>query len=66
MKLTALLLCTAMLQVSAAVFSQTTLSFTMKNASVKEVLAEIEKSSNYKFLYRNELVDVNRKGFVVR
>ncbi len=61
MKLTAILLCFAMLQVSASVFSQSTLSFTMKNASVKEVLAEIEKNSNYKFLYRNELINVNRK-----
>lgn len=61
MKLSAVILFATMLHVSATGYSQEVLSLNMKNVSVKEVLAEIEKNSNFKFLYRNELIDVNRK-----
>lgn len=39
----------------------TSLSLDMKNATVKEVLQQIEKQSEFYFLYNSELVDVQRK-----
>jgi len=39
----------------------TKLNLTMKNASVKEVLLEIENMSKFRFLYNSKMVDVNRK-----
>ncbi len=43
-------------------YSQTTqLSLKMKDATVKEVLSEIEKQSEFYFLYNSELIDVTRK-----
>lgn len=43
-------------------YSQTAkLSLSLKNRTVKEVLAEIEKSSEYVFLYHDENLDTNRK-----
>ena len=43
-------------------YSQTAqLSLKMKDATVKEVLAEIEKQSEFYFLYNSELIDVTRE-----
>lgn len=50
----------SILQVSAAVYSQGTISISQKNLTVRQALDEIEKGSNYKFLYNNENIDVNR------
>ena len=63
MKLTALLVIFAFTQAFAIQsYSQTTrLSLNMNNSSVKDVLMEIEKSSDYFFLYSNKLIDVDRK-----
>ncbi|MGE4586099.1 MAG: SusC/RagA family TonB-linked outer membrane protein, partial [Mangrovibacterium sp.] len=63
MKLTALL---SILVISQALaidsYSQETrLSLRMNNSPVKEVLLEIEKNSEFFFLYSNELIDVERK-----
>jgi TonB-dependent starch-binding outer membrane protein SusC len=47
---------------NAAGFSQnTTFSLNRNNISVGEVLHEIESTSDYKFLYRTDLVDLSRK-----
>ena len=63
MKLTALLLIVFISQALAInSYSQgTKISLNMNNSSVKDVLMEIEKNSDYFFLYSNKLVDVDRK-----
>ena len=63
MKLTALLIILALSQALAIdSYSQTTrLSLDMTNSTVKSVLNEIEKNSDYFFLYSNKLIDVDRK-----
>jgi hypothetical protein len=61
MKLTMIFLLVALIQVSASVYSQQTkLSISLQNASVKEVLKQIEDQSEFFFLYKNENIDVNR------
>ncbi len=61
MKLTLLLTVVCFLQVSATVYSQTTkFSFELKNQRIQEVLREIEKSSEFRFFYQREQVDVEQ------
>ena len=62
MKLTTLLLMSSLMQVSATVYSQATkFSFKTENKQIVEVLKEIEESSNFRFFYIREQVDVERK-----
>jgi TonB-linked SusC/RagA family outer membrane protein len=62
MRLSTIILFLSFLNVSASVFSQNTkITFNLKNVSLKDVITEIESKSDFKFLYRNELVDVNQK-----
>jgi TonB-linked SusC/RagA family outer membrane protein len=62
MRLSFFLLFLSLLNVSAAIFSQEAkLTLKLQNVTLKKVFDEIEKSSNIKFLYRNELVNVNQK-----
>lgn len=63
MKLTALLVIIAISQALATnSYSQgTRLSLNMNNTTVKNVLMEIEKNSEFFFMYSNELIDVNRR-----
>ena len=63
MKLTSFLIFFAIAQVFALdSYSQATrLSLEMKDATVKDVLLEIEESSEFYFLYSNKLIDVERK-----
>ena len=63
MKLTALLLICTVLQVFAAdTYSQATkLSMDLGEATVEQVLKEIENNSEYYFLFNQGLVDVSRK-----
>ena len=61
MKLTLLGLFICFMQVSATVYSQSTkFSFELKQKQVSEVLREIETSSNFRFFYQREQVDVER------
>jgi TonB-linked SusC/RagA family outer membrane protein len=61
MRLTFFLLLTMLLNIQASMFSQATkLTFNLHNVTVKEVFSEIEKSSSYKFLYRNEFINENQ------
>lgn len=53
MKMTALILMTACLQASASVYAQH-ISLKEHNVSLKEVFSQIEKQSDYFFIYRNE------------
>jgi hypothetical protein len=49
------------MQVTASVYSQSTmLSLSMKNSSLKDVFREIEKQSEFTFLYNNSKIDVDK------
>ncbi|WP_321343093.1 TonB-dependent receptor [uncultured Draconibacterium sp.] len=63
MKLTCFLIFFVVAQVFAVnTYSQETrLSLEMRDATVKDVLFEIEESSEFYFLYSNKLIDVERK-----
>ncbi len=62
MKLTAPLMIFAMLNVSATIYSQNThFTFDLTDVTIKDVFNRIESNSNFKFLYRNELINVDRK-----
>ena len=61
MRLSLVLFLTTLLNVSANVYSQNPkLTLDLQNATIKDVLNEIEKTSSYKFIYRNEFVDVQQ------
>ncbi len=62
MKLTILLLLACLMQVSASVYSQATrFNFRAENKQIVEVLKEIEETSNFRFFYQREQVDVERR-----
>jgi TonB-linked SusC/RagA family outer membrane protein len=62
MKLTMLLFLAGLMQVSATVYSQATkFNFRAENKQVVDVLKEIEESSDFRFFYIREQVDVERK-----
>lgn len=62
MKLTAILLLFGFMQVSATGYSQSTkFSFQAENKQIVEVLKEIEMSSDFRFFYIREQVDVERQ-----
>src|SRR5665648_990872 len=62
MKLTSFLIFVALVQATASVYSQTTLlSLNMKNASLNEVFREIEKQSEFTFLYNDAKINVNKE-----
>jgi TonB-linked SusC/RagA family outer membrane protein len=62
MKLTMLLFLAGLMQVSATVYSQATkFNFRAENKQIVEVLKEIEESSDFRFFYIREQVDVERK-----
>ena len=61
MKLITFFLIVGLMQVSASAYSQVLkVEFPQNSISVKDVLLTIEKNSEYKFLYRNDQMDVNR------
>lgn len=57
MKLTALFLLFALLQVKASVYSQITLK--EKNASIEKVIHEIERQTDYVFFYKSTLKNID-------
>lgn len=62
MKLTTLFMLLFIMHVSASVYSQTVrLSVVMQNKTMKEVLQEIESQSDYRFIYTNETLSLDRK-----
>lgn len=63
MRITPFLLAGFLMQANAEnVYSQSAaISIEMNNATVEEVLNEIEMNSEYHFLYNNQLIDVDRK-----
>jgi len=58
MKLTTFLIFINLLQISAIGYSQNEkLSLQLNNATLKEMFAAIEKQTNYKFLYRDDVLE---------
>ena len=61
MKLTLVFLILGIFSANAIVYSQDLkIDFSNKSFTVGEVLATIEKNSDYRFLYRNDQIDLNR------
>ncbi|WP_423128363.1 TonB-dependent receptor [Gaoshiqia sp. Z1-71] len=62
MKLTLVALLVCMMQVSASVYSQTTkFTFDFQGKKISDVLKDIEETTNFRFFYQREQVDVERK-----
>ncbi len=62
MKLTWAFILILNLQMSASVWSQTsTMSLKLRNSTLQELFTKIEKSSEYRFFYNNDEVDVNQR-----
>lgn len=60
-KVTTILYFVCLMQVSATVYSQATkFTFNAENKQIVDVLQEIEESSNFRFLYQNEQLDIER------
>lgn len=57
MKLTALCLLIACLQVSAGVYSQTKISLRLDGVNIKKAFSTIERKSSYRFLYNQALIN---------
>lgn len=57
MKISMVLLLVGIMHLSASTFSQTKVSLNMKDATVQEVFSNLEKMTNYTFLYKLDLVD---------
>lgn len=61
MKMTSFLLLVCVLQVSARGFGQDKLNLRYKNAEIAGILMNIEKQTNYRFLYNNKLSGIRQK-----
>lgn len=61
MKITTFLLLVGVLQVSARGFGQNKLSLRYRNAEIAGILINIEKQTNYRFLYNNQLPGIRQK-----
>lgn len=61
MKMTSFLLLVCVLQVSARGFGQEKLNLRYKNAEIAGILINIEKQTNYRFLYNNQLTGIRQK-----
>lgn len=62
MKLMTLLLMISLLEMHASSYSQNTkVSLNLKNATVEQVFQEIESKTEFKFLYKNKDIELNRK-----
>jgi TonB-linked SusC/RagA family outer membrane protein len=62
MKLSMILILVGLMQVTASVYSQTTkLSLDARNQKIVDVLKSIEDQSEFRFFYKNEQIDVDRK-----
>ncbi|HEX3007183.1 MAG TPA: carboxypeptidase-like regulatory domain-containing protein, partial [Bacteroidales bacterium] len=60
MKITTLMLFVCFFQINANVSSQTLISLKAENATIKQVFAEIEKVSEFRFLYHDGITDLNK------
>lgn len=61
-KLTGLFLLIFTLQISASVYSQTSrLSLNLSKSTIKEVLRQIEDQTEFRFIYENDKIDLNKE-----
>lgn len=60
MKLTPLLLLFMCIQVTASTYAQSRITADLREVSVKRLLKEIEKQSNYRFVYNNSILPENK------
>jgi hypothetical protein len=49
------------MQVAASAYSQSNVSIEARNTSVKEIFAEIQEKSGYRFFYSDDLIDLNQR-----
>lgn len=62
MRLTLVLMAASLMQVYATGYTQSAkISLALKNVSLKQALKEIEKQSDYTFVYSDSKIDVNKK-----
>ena len=62
MKLTTIILIVFSLNISATVYSQNTkLSLSIQNQSIKEILFQIEKQSEFRFIYESGKLDLSKQ-----
>lgn len=61
MKITSFLLLVCTFGANAASYSQTRISITAKDASVRNVIREIESKSDFTFFYNEDFIDLNQK-----
>lgn len=61
MKLTIVFILLTSLQLSAKVFSQNTITLQLQSADLKKALVQIEKKSDYRFLYNDEVISSGKK-----
>ncbi|OQP64349.1 SusC/RagA family protein [Niastella vici] len=61
MKITTFFLLVGVLQVSARGFGQDRLNLRFRNAEIAGILINIEKQTNYRFLYNNQLPGIRQK-----
>jgi TonB-dependent starch-binding outer membrane protein SusC len=62
MKITGIIILAALMQVTASVYSQTKLlTLKVNNTPIESALKEIEKQSEFFFLYNNKQIDITQK-----
>lgn len=61
MKLSCLLILTTALQISAKTFSQENLTIKLNNVELSKALKEVEKKSNYRFVFSNMIIPQKAK-----
>jgi len=61
MKLTIFLIFSGLMSVSASIYSQSTkLSLELNDVSILDLFKQIESQSEFVFIYKNEVIDVNK------
>jgi len=66
MKISLLLLTLCLCNIQASVYSQSVkIDLNLTDVSLKEALEALEQKTNYKFLYRVDLIDINKKTNLV-
>ncbi|MDP4184614.1 MAG: SusC/RagA family TonB-linked outer membrane protein [Bacteroidota bacterium] len=60
-KLTILFVCLNVFQSFAGISQATKIQIRMRNASLKEVLKEVERQSNFRFIYNDSRINVSQK-----
>lgn len=62
MKLTIFLIFSGLMTVSASIYSQSTrLSLELNNVSILDLFKQIESQSEFVFIYKNEVIDLNKR-----